>query len=281
MLGMAEQKALSAAFPTSQQTHFASTHTMAAKLLTTPMPPELKQRILSEFWGVTNSEAESSKERRLVERYHEYYTKQVHLMLYDGGQDAPTWTHNDVFDIMTRINNSHSRQEISSDLQTRLKEEDETASGDTVDRLIDLSARLCVMTSFGHAPFAAERQTSVPWTQGNAKEVLYQHFTQQRVLTVEPRFKLPKIFTAHNIHRMAGLKIVWTPYLNEHLQLLDHDESLAIFHHIDFLNIHRKRSVNPTLSMHIKPSLTPQQRHLPPRLHRRNHPHPRPPLSPK
>jgi hypothetical protein len=210
----------------------------------TAISPALISRIMFDFWGVANKEAGSSQDTRLTDLYAEYYSKQVHLVLYDGGQNAPGWTHNDVVDVMTRIRDSQSRQELSSHLQSRLNVDGTTARGDMVDRLIDLGARLSLMTSFGKAPFAAEQQRSLEWTKDTAKDVLRQHFTQQTVVNVESKFKLPKIFTARNIHRMGGLKIEWTPYISEHLRLLDHDECISIFPHVGFLNIHRKRSAS-------------------------------------
>jgi hypothetical protein len=231
---------------------------MATDVHTTTLPPELKDRIMSEFWGIAHKDAGSSKDKRLTELYVEYYSMQVRLMLYNGGQNAPAWTHHDVVDVMTRIRDSQSRQVILAHLQSRLSADGTTACGDMVNGLIDLGARLCLMTSFGKAPFAAERQIGLEWTKDTAKHALHQHYTQQTVMDVESTFKLPKIFTARNIHHIGGLQIEWTPYISEHLRLLNHDECVAIFPHIGFLNMHRKRSASP--SHHILlPPLTTQQ----------------------
>jgi hypothetical protein len=213
---------------------------MATQALITTITPDLKERVLSEFWGITSSQTN----KWLVEHYSEYYSKQVQLMLYDGGHDAPTWTHNDIVDVMTYVTNLRDRQDISSSLQSRLTASGVTVREAVVDQLIDLAARLCLMTSFGKAPFADERQLSVKWIQGNSKELLHQHFHPQAAVHVDPRFKLPKIFTARNVYRIGGIQIEWTPYLSEHLRLLDHDERVAIFHHVGFLYLHRKRSAS-------------------------------------
>jgi hypothetical protein len=213
---------------------------MATQALTTTIPPDLKERVLSEFWGVTSSQAD----KWLVEHYSEYYSKQVQLMLYDGGHQPSTWTHNDIVEVMTYIADSRDRKDISASLQSRCTANEAEQQRVMVNQLIDLAARLCLMLSFGTTPFAYERQLSVDWIQGSAKEFLHQHFQPQIAIHVDSRFKLPKIFTARNVHRIGGIQIEWTPYLSEHLRLLDQDERVAIFHHVGFLYLHRKRSAS-------------------------------------
>lgn len=48
--------------------------------------------------------------------------------------------------------------------------------------------------------------------------------------------KLEKVFIGRNLRRIAGINIVWTDNLADHLRMLEHDTQVAIFHHGFFLD---------------------------------------------
>jgi hypothetical protein len=55
------------------------------------------------------------------------------------------------------------------------------------------------------------------------------------------RVKLDRLFIARNLERIAGLKIVWTDNLSDHLRLMRDDTEVTIYPHASFLE-HQKQS---------------------------------------
>lgn len=51
--------------------------------------------------------------------------------------------------------------------------------------------------------------------------------------------KLPKSFTAVNLEKIAGIKILWTSNLADHLSLTCDDTKLILFHQVSFLELHK------------------------------------------
>lgn len=42
------------------------------------------------------------------------------------------------------------------------------------------------------------------------------------------------MFTARNLERVAGIRVIWTSNLADHLHLEDDDTSVRIFYHVSF-----------------------------------------------
>jgi hypothetical protein len=90
-------------------------------------------------------------------------------------------------------------------------------------------------------------QKSLLWDHGTLKDVLEERFglptaTPLRVV----RVKLDRIFNARNLERIAGLQIVWTDNISDHLRLMVDDTRIAIFHHAFFLEHHKDNPIFPT-----------------------------------
>ncbi|KAH8652115.1 hypothetical protein BX600DRAFT_516190 [Xylariales sp. PMI_506] len=49
-----------------------------------------------------------------------------------------------------------------------------------------------------------------------------------------------KLFTVQNLVRIAGINIIWTDNLADHLRLADNGSSLFIFHHASFLKFQQR-----------------------------------------
>lgn len=50
--------------------------------------------------------------------------------------------------------------------------------------------------------------------------------------------KLPRIFNARNLVKIAGIQICWTSNLADHLLMTDDETKVTIFHHGSFLKLH-------------------------------------------
>jgi len=73
----------------------------------------------------------------------------------------------------------------------------------------------------------------ISWSQGSLQNLITSIFCEKNVL--KERVKLEKLFNAHNLSRIAGIQIVWTSNLADHLRMQDDDTRVAVFHHVFFL----------------------------------------------
>ena len=88
---------------------------------------------------------------------------------------------------------------------------------------------------FSHA--IAPGQTVLPWATGNILDVLTKNFDEKALL--DTPVKLGKIFNALNIEHIAGIRIIWTDNLADHLRMRDDDTGVCIFHYASFLRYHQ------------------------------------------
>ncbi|KAM7184953.1 hypothetical protein V8F20_011990, partial [Naviculisporaceae sp. PSN 640] len=171
-----------------------------------------------------------------LDMYFKYYAKQCdNLVLQDGGLFTSVKTHQDILRVAGLLKGPLGREEVSGRLSD--------ATGPTVPdseqcgRSIDLAGRLLLMVelgSFDHAPPLISPPTGCRWTKGTIKEHISHCFPETRALGHDG-LKLGTIFNARNIERIAGIEILWTDNLADHLRLTNNDKQVAIFHHASFL----------------------------------------------
>lgn len=77
------------------------------------------------------------------------------------------------------------------------------------------------------------------------REFISSVFPQSPVLLDE--VKLERLFNARNLERVAGIQVIWTSNIADHLQLEDDDTSVRLFSHASFLELHRYWYVSITL----------------------------------
>lgn len=88
-------------------------------------------------------------------------------------------------------------------------------------------------------------QTARSWTGGDLRDFVKTTFEEKQLLD-EQRFE--KLFNARNIDRIAGIRIIWTCNLADHLRLEEDDTILRVFSHASFLELHQDSLVNLELS---------------------------------
>ncbi|KAF4629311.1 hypothetical protein G7Y89_g8840 [Cudoniella acicularis] len=101
-----------------------------------------------------------------------------------------------------------------------------------------LAARIWSISSIGSLKQCLSFGSNVDWNSGSLKDTLDAHYSLSSVTAGNA--KIPKLFNAVNLHRIAGIKICWTSNLLDHLQMTDDDKTVHIFHHASFLKLHRR-----------------------------------------
>ena len=91
------------------------------------------------------------------------------------------------------------------------------------------------MIDIGRVPAAWSGTTPLEWTTDSLQTFIAGNFSSKTELS-EEKVKLERMFIGQNLGRIAGLKIIWTNNLVNHLKLSMDDTQVSIFHHASFLD---------------------------------------------
>ncbi|KAI3330077.1 hypothetical protein F4824DRAFT_515956 [Ustulina deusta] len=219
--------------------------TIDMSLLETAIEPHTQAAICHELWGVGYSPQLLGADINLA-TFWNYYFKTSALSLHDGGRHVAVRTHRDVIDVVYLLKAGATRGDIKQKLRSKLKTK-HTNEDELLENTIDLAASLAVMCDCGISSHGFSGSTEIQWRHDSLREFLAQYFGDRPILSHE-KIKLEKTFKATNFGRIAGLEIIWTDNLVDHLRLTDDDTNVHIFHHASFLESQRwsSESLLPT-----------------------------------
>lgn len=197
---------------------------------------EQSTNLLNQLWGIDTSSGSNIKLD--TQAYLEYYQKECRHALHDGGRHISCRNHRHIIDIAKGILDGRTKEELRN---LHSSSSAEAVSGTEAARIkasIDLAARVISMTNIGGLRFGFSAGCELPWERGSLQDLLSQWFN--RPANRDSNARLEKDFKGCNLNRSAGIKIVWTNNLADHLRIIE--EEVAIFHHASFLKHHRERS---------------------------------------
>lgn len=210
----------------------------------TNLPNLTRQAIAHAYWGPTGTLTTASDVEQLGEPYFRYYSQQCSTALLNAGQHVSARTHDDLVKVVRMIRATDDRQSIFGEIERKLKNRNLVVKDQMIEGTIDLAARLYSMSNIGELPNALVGGNVIRWTANSLQSCLAQQFSGQPEASAEP-VRFEKIFNAHNLTRVAGLRIKWISDLNDHLRMTDDDRTVAIFHHASFLRLHRNTGLYP------------------------------------
>ncbi|KAI0536201.1 hypothetical protein GGR58DRAFT_476170 [Xylaria digitata] len=210
--------------------------TIDMSLLETPIESHTQAEIRQEFWG---SEYSLQVRRADIDlaTFWDYYSKTSALSLHDGGRHVAVRTHRDIIDVVYLLKAGVTRDDIKRRLHSKLKTK-HINEDELLENSIDLAASLVVMCDCGISSHGFSGSTEIQWKCDSLMEFLSKYFGDKPILSIE-NIKLEKTFKARNFSRIAGLEIIWTDNLVDHLRLTDDDTKVHIFHHASFLEYQR------------------------------------------
>lgn len=103
-----------------------------------------------------------------------------------------------------------------------------------MDRSINLASTLLLMIDFDDVPYSFSGRQRLQWDTGTLKTCLQAYFNDPPVLGHEG-VKFQRVFHAMNLERIAGVQVIPTNNLLDHLRLTHDDTRLHVFNHISFL----------------------------------------------
>lgn len=170
--------------------------------------------------------------------YWKFYVEECAHALHDGGRHIAIRTHADVVEIAAQLQAGLTRAEIKDLVRTKLTSP-RSNEEEILENSVNLVSSLLLMVNCGTFSFGFSGRTELRWVQGSLRQHVAHFFAEPPVLCHE-RVKLEKSFTGPNLSRIAGLGIVWTDNLIDHLRMSDDDSKVHIFHHAAFLECQRQ-----------------------------------------
>jgi hypothetical protein len=183
-------------------------------------------------------------------KYYKAYFSHIYQDLAkascSGDDKFADYTHRQVLDVVDLIKYSDEPREVLA----------RSISGDReqVERAMNLAAGLLIPFNFKGIG-GARRGESVVWLQGESLKSLvtqkraslmnsvnHSNTSCSRCMSADSRIRFPKSFTARQLARVTGFRIIWTSNLLDHLLILDDDEKVKvhIYHQVTLLENQEK-----------------------------------------
>lgn len=169
--------------------------------------------------------------------YFRYYEKQIRDALVDRGRFAMVKTHQDILSLVRHFEKGTPRNDIEETLRKIVSASNHPHEVEAVDGAIDLAARLYLMVNVAIDTRTISEQIRLKWTTGDLKDCIKAHFQELQILS-DVGFRLEESFTAANLECVAGIRVVPTDNLADHLRLIECDRAVAIFCNVSFLRRH-------------------------------------------
>lgn len=201
-----------------------------------------KSAILGSLWDIKTETLLLQGRTCSFEPYFKYYTHQCELALHGNGKYISARTHQDVANTVNWLKDGNVRDDIKNYLRDAEESNDHLQHTDEqLNNSIDLAARLLLMMEFGELQHGYIGRTQLAWTTDSLQDFVHEYYNTGPVLEKE-HVKLKKSFNAYNLERIAGIRIIWTTNLADHLWIMDpEDKSVAIFYHATFLTVQKER----------------------------------------
>ncbi len=194
----------------------------------------MRSAILDKVFSPQNSQPERRKGQG---GFAAYFTHWYEEQCNDRIGEISTTTHSTLADIVCLVKD---RNEEKESIRRQTKATLPNYSDESVDVLISLAARLWTMACIGEIKQCLTLGRTLIWRDGSLIQLLASAFTPN--LATKEDVVLPKSFNAMSCEKVAGIRIRWTSNLLDHLKMTDEDQTVYIFHHAAFLNLHKQIS---------------------------------------
>ncbi|KAM0380101.1 hypothetical protein ACHAO7_002752 [Fusarium culmorum] len=211
-----------------------------SSLLDLPLPQLTKTTIAGEYWASQHQAQRLNSVDVDLQSFWTYYNKECARALHNGGRYVALRSHRDVVDCIHKLKSGMLRNDIKEELREKLTAPHDNEE-EMLDNSIDLAASLLLMMSFCSFAYGFSGRSHLRWSHGSLESFVAAYFDPGAAHLAKENVKMEKIFTARNLCRIAGLDIVWTDNLADHLRLTDDDRRVHIFHHASFLHVQQQR----------------------------------------
>ncbi|KAF1933337.1 uncharacterized protein M421DRAFT_415674 [Didymella exigua CBS 183.55] len=207
-----------------------------------PLWSVTKDAIANTFWDQSGTLNQPSH-HVIAETYWQFYVKECERALHDGGRHVLVRTHQDILDIAKLVLERKSREDIRQRLRLKLTKSHDNED-ELINRAIDLAATLLLMVDCTNVEYGFNGHHQLEWEEGSLNDCVRLYLDSKPALGHEG-VKLPRIFNAKNLECIAGIEVLPTSNLLDHLRLTDDDTKLHVFHHMSYLKRQTKSAILP------------------------------------
>ncbi|KAF2804177.1 uncharacterized protein BDZ99DRAFT_481350 [Mytilinidion resinicola] len=215
-----------------------------SSLLDLPLSNDTKALITRHLWDVNNTQQQLNARNLELRAYWSYYVEECSHALHDAGRHISARTHRNVLDIVFQLRGAVLREQLRDSLRPALLKPTPPNEDELLDSSIDLAARLLLMLDFGNLQYGFSGRSQLDWDKGTLKDFVHAYFNTPPAHTHDG-VKLEKTFNGRNLGRIAGIEIVWTNNLADHLRMTDDDTKVTVFHHASFLELQLQNPLFP------------------------------------
>jgi hypothetical protein len=219
----------------------------------------VRRELVTSLWQCELSSEQLLQDDGDSDSFLAFYSSECTAALQDRWVRSLIRTHRNLVDIIAALKHPDTtRASIKELMRARLSAPMEAGAEDALSDVIDLAAGILSMTRIGSfRQIIGPSRTTLQWKdEESLMGFLSREFRMSPwdVRAMES-VKLERLFTARNLERIAGMEIMWTSNLADHLRLLDDDRRVAIFHHAHFLNNIQQRYLYASVAEFVEKTL--------------------------
>jgi hypothetical protein len=216
--------------------------TLDDQLSWTPIAKPLRRAIINTLFSTSLSDGQFDSIDGLDAYFNDWYEIENNV----AAGHVSVRTHREVLNIIVQL---QTTSQTRSEIHSTLLQGDPTVEGKLLDASIDLAVRLWLTVSVGSIRQSLTPGKTLTWKKDKVQDTLHRDLWPPSQL--DEKVKLPKTFIAANLEKIAGLKVIWTSNLADHLCLKDDDTKVMLYHQATFLELHKDS--NRYASSGVKP----------------------------
>ena len=228
---------------TEKETHDEAMSALHCCSLSQPLELlRLRYYFLCSVFDLKFSELHMSTIEATDNAYESFFTRYALLCKLAANKDreVENVTHRQLVVIITLLKDrkAYNRESI---IDTVMRDPIIAHSETLAVTLVDLAAGLWLMLSISKYPGDISYDEPIIWEYEESLVslgLMDKTFSSQCNST--DLVKLPQSFTAAHLEQIAGIKVIWTSNLADHLLLKDDDTKLMLFHQVSILQLHKK-----------------------------------------
>ena len=212
--------------------------TIEDRLCVTPTSKALRRFIIDEIFHINWVGCHIRGAENFDCYFNDWYDDQCEAAV----RQVSVNTHREVLAIIALLQDASASRE---DIFERIRLTDAISSKEHINGSIELAARLWLTISIGSLQQSLAPGDTISWQDEPLCKTIDQIICPEKVLG--DQIRLPKIFNAANLERIASIKILWTSNLADHLCLTNDDTELRLYHQVSFLELHKNKYLQDSL----------------------------------
>lgn len=206
---------------------------MLDRLLAVPTTIEEQAWIVSAMFGI---DINKDDYKPFLSGINSYFQDWYDQQCRDCAQNVSIRTHGDLAKVVGYLQEENATlNSVFGKIRLELYESVKTSQ---LEASVILALRVCCAVSIGEIEGSYPPGQILPWP-GNPDAAISEQINSKfapQSLTDEV-VKLPRLFNAKNVTKIAGIQVCWTSNLADHLLMRDDESKITVFHYASILKL--------------------------------------------